>query len=391
MESPTSHPSRSLAEIDAQLRRAGRPEDLYKADLPTPALLVDLDQFERNIKRMADHAKRHGKGLRPHAKTHKCVEVARRQCAAGAHGVCVATVPEAIVLTKGKIESILLTSPIANASRAAQIAALAESCELFVAVDHPQQVALYNEAARAAGVMLNLLVDLNVGDRRTGASPGEPAVEIGAAVMRSKNLRLRGLQAYSGGSSHIVGYTARRDHSLRAMAQAVQTCELFAKRGLPLEILSGASTGTHNIDSQLAELTELQVGSYVFMDVDYRRIGGTHSAVFDEFAPSLTVLTTVVSANHRDRVTLDAGFKAFATDRTFGPEPKDVTGLSYSFAGDEFGALTLEQPSREIALGDRLEFIVPHCDPTVNLYDRIYACRGDKVEEIWSVMDRLCM
>jgi len=136
-------------------------------------------------------------------------------------------------------------------------------------------------------------------------------------------------------------------------------------------------------------VTEMQVGSYVFMDVDYPMIGGRdNSATFDDFGQSLTVLATVVSATYRDQVTLDAGKKAFATDRSFGPEAKDVTGVSYRFRGDEFGMLNLEDPSREIKLGDRLEFIIPHCDPTVNLYDRIYACRGERVEEVWSVMDR---
>lgn len=388
-ELPRSERGYSMDEIDAKLRQA-KPSDLFKADLPTPALLIDLDIFERNVKRMADYAARHKKQLRPHAKTHKCPQIARRQRAAGAVGVCVATVPEAVVMAAAGIDGILLTSPIMSPSKAARMAALAKSVQnLMVAVDHARQIEMYEQAAAANGARLDVLVDLNVGDRRTGTTPGEPAVALAQEVMKKKHLRLRGVQAYSGGSSHVVGFAARRAHSQKAMSQAVETREMFRKRGLPADILSGTSTGTHNIDAQMEGTTEMQVGSYVCMDVDYQRIGGESGEVFDTFGPALTVLATVVSANQPNRASVDAGFKAFATDRKFGPELKDATGVTYGFGGDEFGILTWERPSRAIELGDRLEFIVPHCDPTVNLYDRIYACRGEKVEEVWSVMDRL--
>jgi 3-hydroxy-D-aspartate aldolase len=379
----------SMDELDAKLRQ-GKPTDLFKADLPTPALLIDLDLFEGNVKRMADYAAAHKKQLRPHAKTHKCVEIARRQRAAGAVGVCVATVPEAVVMAAGGIDGVLLTSPIASPNKAARMAALTRTVpHLMVAVDHLRQVELYEQAAAAIDARLDVLVDLNVGDRRTGVTPGEAAVTLGQEVMKSKHLRLWGVQAYSGGSSHVMGFAARKAHSQKAMSQAAETRDLFQKRGLPADILSGTSTGTHNIDAEMEGTTELQVGSYVCMDVDYRRIGGESGAVFDTFGPALTVLATVVSANQPNRATVDAGFKAFATDRQFGPEAKDVTGVTYGFGGDEFGILTWERPSRAIELGVRLEFIVPHCDPTVNLYDRIYACRGERVEEVWSVLDRM--
>lgn len=379
-----------LEEIDAQIRRAGRPENLFKVDLPTPALLLDLDVFERNVAHMAAYAAAHGKRLRPHAKTHKCPQIARRQQTAGAVGVCVATVSEAAVMASAGIDALLLTSPIASPLKAARMAALAEVVsQLLVAVDHPLQVELYEQAAEQAGTHLDVLVDLNVGDRRTGTAPGEAAVALAEVVMKSPHVRLRGLQAYSGGSSHVVGFGQRQRHSRQAMAQAAETRDLFRRSGLPAEILSGASTGTYNIAGEMEALTELQVGSYVCMDVDYRRIGGAGGPTFDDFGVALSVLATVVSANQPKRATIDAGFKAFATDRPFGPELKDASGVTYGFGGDEFGILTWEQASRSISLGDRLEFIVPHCDPTVNLYDRIYACRGERVEQIWSVMDRL--
>lgn len=268
------------------LRRAGRPENLFKAELPTPALVVDLDQFESNVALMAAHAKKHGKQLRPHAKTNKCVEVAKRQRAAGAVGVCVATVPEALVMARGGIDGILLTSPIAMPYKAAMMVELASTVKnLMVTVEHPQQVAMYNEAADAAGTKLNVLVDLNVGDRRTGIAPGEDAAKLGEVVMRCEHLRLRGLQSYSGKSSHVMGFAERQAHLRRVMGLAAETRDLFERRHLPAEILSGASTGTHDIDCDMAAITELQTGSYVFMDVDYRRIGGNGGPLFDKFAP----------------------------------------------------------------------------------------------------------
>jgi D-serine deaminase-like pyridoxal phosphate-dependent protein len=209
-------------------------------------------------------------------------------------------------------------------------------------------------------------------------------------MARSKRLRVRGVQSYAGHASHAVGFERREKVSREAMGKAVETRELLTKAGLEASILSGGSTGTYNIDAAIRGVTELQVGSYIFMDIDYRRIGGkTGGAVYTDFHPSLTVLTTVVSATHPDRVSVDAGTKAFATDTAFKPEAKGRQGLVYSRGGDEFGILSAEGGGKLPGLGDRLEFLVPHCDPTVNLYDRIYAVRGDKVEAVWPISSRL--
>jgi D-serine deaminase-like pyridoxal phosphate-dependent protein len=201
-----------------------------------------------------------------------------------------------------------------------------------------------------------------------------------------KFMNIRGVQAYSGRSSHTVGFANRQKASREAMALAVEAFQALRKR-YPLDILSGGSTGTYNIDSQIKGVTELQVGSYIFMDVNYRKIGGQDGkAIYSDFQPSLTVLTTVVAA-HAGRVTVDAGVKAFSTDVAEKPEAKNWPGIVYQRAGDEFGALTADGGQLP-RLGDRLEFLVPHCDPTVNLYDRIYALRGDKVEDVWRTVAR---
>jgi 3-hydroxy-D-aspartate aldolase len=360
-----------------------------RAELPTPALLLDLAAFEANLRTLAEYCKKAGCGIRPHAKTHKCPEIAKRQVASGALGVCVATVPEAEAMVQAGIRGVLLTSPVLEPGKLARMAALAKTGDVLLAVGHARQVELLDEAAREAGATVDVLIDLDVGDRRTGISPGEPALELARLVARSKRLRLRGLQAYAGHASHVVGFAEREKVSLDAMGKAVSTRDLLAKAGLKVTTLSGGSTGTYNIDGAIEGVTELQAGSYMFMDVDYRRIGGRDGkAVYGDFRPSLTVLTTVVSAAHPDRVTVDAGTKALDTTVPWRAEALHTPGLSYRPAGDEFGVLTADKEVKLPRLGDRLEFIVPHCDPTTNLHDRIYAMREDRVEAVWPLAAR---
>ena len=363
----------------------GRP----RAEIPTPALLLDLAAFEANLRTMMEHCKKARCGFRPHAKTHKCPEIARRQVAAGALGVCVATVPEAEAMVGAGIRGVLLTSPILEPGKITRMVALAQKGEVLLAVGHARQVELLGAAAQKGGVTVEVLIDVDVGDRRTGVLPGEPALALARLVSKTRSLRLRGVQAYAGHASHVVGFARREKVSREAMGRAVSTRDLLARAGLKVPILSGGSTGTYNIDSAIAGVTELQVGSYVFMDVDYRRIGGrSEQAVYSDFRPSLTVLTTVVSATHADRVTVDAGTKALDTTVPWRAEARGHAGLTYRPAGDEFGVLTAGKGARLPRLGDRLEFLVPHCDPTTNLHDRIYALRGDRVEAIWPLAAR---
>ena len=364
---------------------------LTKANIHTPALVVDLAAFEANIKAMAEHCREAGCGFRPHAKTHKCPEIARRQVAAGALGICVATVAEAEAMAAAEISGILLTSPIVDTGKINRmIELIRRGGKVMLAVGHERESSLLAEAAEAAKVEVDLLVDLDVGDKRTGSLPGTPAVELAQKIAQSKRLHIRGVQAYAGHASHTVGFEARQRVSREAMGKAVETKHLLKKAGFDgATILSGGSTGTYNVDSAIDGVTELQVGSYIFMDVDYRRIGGRDgSAVYGDFQPSLTVLATVVNATHTDRVTVDAGTKAIDTTTTHIPPVKDRPGLKYAKFGDEFGAITAEDGAKLPSLGERIEFFVPHCDPNVNLYERIFACRGDKVEAIWPIAAR---
>lgn len=380
------------AALRAQSERAsaaGGSAPLTKADLPTPALLLDLDLFEANLKKLADHCRLAGCGFRPHAKTHKCPELARRQAAAGALGICVATVPEAEAMVAAGIRGVLLTSPVVEPRKLARMADLAaRGGGVLLAVGHALEAERLAEAARRRKVTVDVLIDVDVGDRRTGALPGEPALELARFIGKQRGLRLRGLQAYAGFASHVAGYEEREKASRKALGLAIETRALLARHGFDTGILSGGSTGTYNMDTRKGGVTELQAGSYVFMDVNYRVIGGKDSAIYTDFHPSLTVLATVVNATHPDQVTVDAGIKAFSTDSGDKPEAKNWPGLGYRKFGDEFGALTAEAGAKLPRLGDRLEFIVPHCDPTVNLYDHICVTRGEKVEEVWPITAR---
>jgi D-serine deaminase-like pyridoxal phosphate-dependent protein len=372
---------------------------LRKQDLPTPALLLDLDAFEANIALMQAHITASGKHLRPHAKAHKCPEIARRQIAAGAVGVCVATVAEAELMGAAGIPSLLLTSPLADPLKIAR----AVSTGAQIVVDHPRQAQLYQEAAAESNKTIEVLVDLDIGDHRTGARPDD-ALELAQYIDRAPNLKLRGLQAYSVLGSHNGGFEGRKKVSTDGLAVAAHVFAHLRATGLNIDTLTGGSTGTWDIDSQIAALTEFQAGSYVLMDMAYAKEGVT------AFRPALTVLATVVSANHRNVngtgwVTLDSGTKSFSTDRGYAPQPLAFPHATTRWGGDEFLYLELHpgpdqatSPTGQTPSGaatytstdvplpnltDKLELIPPHCDPTANLYDRIHACRGDVVERVW--------
>jgi D-serine deaminase-like pyridoxal phosphate-dependent protein len=357
-------------------------------ELSTPCLVVDLDRFESNLAKLSSFTSERKVALRPHAKTHKCVNIARRQLQRGAVGICVATIAEAEVMLRGGIRGLLITGEMVGEPKISRLVRIVrEAPDTLIVVDNPQNVDDLQNAASNAGLQFCVLIDLDIGQNRTGIQPGEPALHLAEHISRTKDLALKGICAYAGHVAHVTGFEERRASSRRALARAVETRELLQKHGHDVQLLTGASTGTYNIDPEIQGLTELQSGSYVFMDVEYRRIGGSSGKVYEDFSPSLSVLSTVV---HRsgNKAIVDAGLKAFSTDRPFGPEPLDLNGVHYEFAGDEHGRLILEDTSRNVRLGDKLRFIAPHCDPTVNLYDRFFCVHGEDVEEEWPIMER---
>lgn len=364
----------------------GVPSGRWK--LQTPALVIDLDILERNIARMADHAKRHNIALRPHAKTHKSAEIAKRQMAAGALGICCAKLGEAEALADSGVDSILITSPVVAEGGIARLMMLnARMKELMVNCDNVEIAMRLNAAAGARGKTLTVFVDIDPGMGRTGIRPDKamPLVEF---VANAPHLEYAGVQCYAGQVQHMESPNQRRDASLSALKELADLRDALKAKGLAPKILSGGGTGTFDIDPDARTLTELQVGSYVFMDRQYNDVW-TKPGDRPPFETSLFVQTTVISANRTGLVTTDAGLKSFATDDgvpviAHGAPP----GAVYFFFGDEQGGVIYNEEAQRLRHGDAIACVVPHCDPTVNLYDRYHAVRGDVLEAIWPVDGR---
>ena len=358
-------------------------------DLDTPALIVDLDLLEANISMMQRTVGRNGIATRPHAKTHKTPEIARIQLETGSVGICVAKVSEAHALFRHGIEPLLMTTSNVTPAKINRAMHLRKWCDQFIqATDTPENARLLAEAAESLGVVADVVVDVDPGGHRTGITSGQPALELAQLVDRLPSLRLRGMLCYDGGSQHVTGFKKRETQTLERLLPAAETFELFQRAGLNTEIFSGGGTGTYNIDHQTPGLTDVQVGSYVFMDAQYMGIGGANNAeVYSDFKPSLTILTTVLNAQYTGRATTDAGAKACTINRPWAIV-KGETGMSYTSGSDEFGSIRYEDPSRTYQVGDKLELIVSHCDPVVNLYDQMYAVRNGIVESVWEISAR---
>ncbi len=357
-------------------------------DLQTPALLIDLDVFEANLRKMQAYLDSVGIALRAHTKMHKCPIVARKQVEAGARGVCAAKITEAEVMADGGIEDILITSPLASVDKLNRFIALRrESPGVKVVVDTVQTAAALNERAAAEGFTAEVFVDVDPGLGRTGIAPGVSAVELVETVADASHLGFAGLQMYAGHCMHIEGHAARQQKYTRVMAPGRETLDLLADRGIEVPVFSGGGTGTYNMEATLGLVNELQAGSYAFMDIEYRDIGGESSNQFLDFEVSLFVLATAISQPQQRLITVDAGFKSMASDK-MPPQFRDVEGVVFHWGGDEHGIVQLNNPSREIGLGNKLPLLTPHCDPTVNLHDYYFPYRDGQVTEIWPITAR---
>ncbi len=359
-----------------------------RGDVPTPALLLDLDAFEDNITKMASHLRARHKAFRPHGKTHKCPEVARALLRAGAIGCCAARLSEAEVFADAGIPGLLITTAVVGKDKIARAVDLAaKSPDTIFVVDNRQNVRDINDAAgaRGRGEPIKLAVDLFFG--RTGVQPGQPAVELAQLIEKLPHVTFVGLQSYDGSAAHTTPFDARAARTTTTMGKAIETKVLLERSGIACPMVTAGSTGTYRVDSENPGITELQPGSFVFMDMEYGMIGGPNGSEYRDFKNSLTVVTTVVSRSPGIAI-VDGGYKAFSTDRPFTPQPVGLDDVTYHWAGDEHGRLDTSRSSRDFQVGDRIEFIPPHIDPTVNLYDHIYALRGDRVEAIWPVSAR---
>lgn len=373
MENRTSFPP--PAEVGASL-----------ASVDTPALLLDLDAFEQNLDTlratMADLPVR----VRPHAKSHKCPEIALRQVAHGAVGVCCQKVSEAEVLVQGGIQDVLVVNEVVGAHKLARLARLAHQARIGVAVDDVGNVDDIERAARDAGATLDVVVELDVGLSRCGVRPGPAAVRLARRVADMGRLRFAGIHAYHGRAQQVRAFEDRRAAAAEAAANVRLTLDLLDADGLPAAIVTGGGTGTYQFDATSGVYNEVQPGSYVFMDADYAQNLDREGRLVRLFRQSLFILTTVMSHPVPERAVVDAGLKAHSVDSGM-PLVDGVPGARYTRASDEHGIIEIDG-SDTVTLGQKLRLVPGHCDPTVNLHEWFVGFRGDRVEAIWPIAAR---
>ncbi len=354
------------------------------AEVDTPSLILDLDAFERNLRRLQESLIGRQIMLRPHAKSHKCPQIALRQIALGAVGVCCQKVSEAEAMVEGGVPDVLIANEVVGMAKVRRLAALARQAKITVCADDAGNVAQLDAAAREFGVTLDVLVEVNVGANRCGVEPGEPALKIAQAIAACKNLRYAGLQAYQGGAQHLRRVEERRAAIDAAVAAVERTLALIKKAGLPRGKVTGAGTGTYLFEATSKVYDELQVGSYIFMDADYAKNDWTERGM-PRFEHSLFVWTTVMSRTRPDVAIVDAGLKASSVDSGM-PRVAD-SKAEFLKASDEHGVISINgAPGLE--LGDKIKLIPGHCDPTVNLYDHYVCVRSGKVEALWPITAR---
>jgi D-serine deaminase-like pyridoxal phosphate-dependent protein len=359
--------------------------------LSTPGLLLDLDALDRNIAAMASRTTTQGVGLRPHSKGAKSIAIAQRQVAAGALGVCCATLGEAEVVASGGLRDLLITSAVVTDTMIDRLIALDRKTDgLMIVVDNPANLDSLAGAAEQAGRILGVLVDFDVGQGRTGVTSIEAAVALARRARASAHLAYRGVQAYYGHLQHVADYDERGRAARAQMARVRELISRLEAEGLSPTIVTGGGTGTFDIDFAGRVFTEIQAGSYPFMDLEYLDI----PLLADRpapFAAALIVQASVVSANRAGFAIVNGGYKSFATEggppRVASPR---LAGAKYRFMGDEHGGVEYDPSGGTLAVGDLVEFLPPHCDPTINLYDRYHCVRSDTLVDIWPVDARGC-
>ncbi len=351
-----------------------------KHELDTPALCIDLPTLQANIRRMAEMTQAMGVSLRPHIKTHKCPAIARMQLDAGAVGVTCAKVSEAEVMAAAGIRDILIANQIVARQKVARLMGLAAYTDVMVAVDDAANVADLGAAARAHGVTLRALVEVDIGMGRCGIAPGAPAVELARQVAGTEGLRFEGVMGYEGHAVMIPDADERRRVTQASLTLLTDTVAQVRAAGLPVNIVSSGGTPTFAITGAWPGVTELQPGAYATMDAQYR-----HHVGMTEFGCALTLVSTVVSVRD-DRAVIDAGLKSMTRD--FGPplviDPPgwEIVGLS-----EEHGRLA-RRDGAPLRPGDRVEIAPNHGCTTINLHDRFHVIRDGCVVAVWPVAAR---
>ncbi len=360
------------------------------ADVDTPALLIEMDAFERNLDTMARGIAAAGVRLRPHAKTHKCAPIVRRQMTLGAVGACCQKVSEAEALVQAGVPDVLVSNQVVGGRKIARLTSMASEAKVGVCVDDAHNVAEIGAAADGAGVSIDVLVEIDVGMSRCGVAPGDEALTLARQVAATAGLRFTGLQAYHGLAQHIRSHAERRAATDAAIDLTRSTVDLLGRQGIPCEIVAGAGTGTWEFEAASGVYNELQAGSYVFMDADYAQNLDATGAPVATFEQALFIYSTVVSSPVPERAVVDAGLKALSAE-SGAPEVADIESARVAGVSDEHTTIDLSNSNARLAVGNGVKLIPSHCDPTANLHDWYVCVRNDRVESLWPVVARGCI
>ena len=359
------------------------------ADIQTPCLVLDLDALERNIRKMGDYAEAHGMDLRVHGKMHKSVDIAKLQeRIGGAVGVCCQKASEAEVFVRGGIRDVLVSNQVCDLVKIDRLARLPKrGARVIVCVDDANNVSDLAAAARKHGTQLEVLVEIDCGQGRCGVATPAEVIALAKAVDAAEGLKYSGIQAYLGSAQHLDSYAAREEKLNAAIAQVKQIVGGLTAAGLEPEIVTGGGTGSYHFESNSGVYTELQCGSYAFMDADYGRIKDKDGNRIDEeeWEYACFILTQVMSHVKADRAVVDAGLKVQSVDSG----PPVVHGrddVEYISCSDEHGVIT--DPNGALKVGDKLRLVPGHCDPTANIHDWYVGVRNGKVETLWPVSAR---
>jgi len=373
----------SAEAIMSLISSAAQPGDTLAA-LDTPSLILDLDAFEDNLKTMQALAEHHGVALRPHAKAHKCADIAQRQIALGAQGICCQKVTEAAAFIAAGITDIHISNEIVGASKIGLLARLAKHAQLSVCVDHIQPLKSLSEALVAQDAQMGIFVEIDLGQQRCGVQTIEEAVKLAQATAALPNVWLKGVQAYHGGIQHERSHEARYQASQAAAQRVQEVIDAIAKVGLECPVITGAGTGTALFDVASGVYTEIQPGSYAFMDNDYGQLEWGEGATFQH---SLFVLGTVMSVPTPTRAIVDVGLKSTTAESGL-PRPYGLTGVTCTGLHDEHTMLDADKSVHRPPLGSLVKLVPGHCDPTFNLHDTVVVMRGDTVEALWPITAR---
>jgi len=351
-----------------------------KCEIETPALLVDLNAMEGNINKMSRYFSSVKSNLRAHAKTHKSPIIAHKQIEAGAIGICCQKLGEAEVMAENGVHDILITSEVVDPEKIERLVGLSRHSDIKVIVDNLEVARIISETARKYGVKQEIMVEVDIGLERCGVMPGRPTLEFVREIIKFDGLNFRGLMGYEGAFFELPNFEERKTATLKRVALLTETVEMLEDDGINVDIVSAGSTGTHNITGEYPRITEVEAGSYVFMDSTYSKLEGFN------FKCALTVLATVISRPVPHRIITNVGLKAITKELGM-PLVKDVEDVRLFHLSEEHGWIEVD-PKCNLKVGDKIELIPSHCCTTVNLHERYYGLRDDTVEVIWPITAR---